>query len=454
MQHVRDKVYALLLLLLCLLPVVLLGLVVTGTVAIHPGFVLVAFLLCFVAMYWAVRMIFQSSPSEIIEKTRETMASPHAAPHIDVDEAVRRADGLLAPTASYRSGEQLVIEGELHRAPDEAYEELQRRFAGTELVPLLQETEDGRPALVLAPKSKLPEPAQTSQRTWVNAALLLATLATTTWAGALHEGVNLLEEPGRMMAGFPYALALMLILGAHELGHYFTARRYGIDVSLPYFIPVPFALGTFGAFIKMKSLSPTRRAAFDVAVAGPLAGLVIAIPALLVGLQYSEVVATGQAPPTMMGGADVGSSLLFALLAKLALGDAVLEGHRLVLHPVAFAGWLGLLVTALNLMPVGQLDGGHMAHALLGRQRAYSAGVATLVALAVLGLFVWGGLLFWALIIYFIAGTRDAPPLNDVSRLDRGRVVLGALAFALLLAILLPVPPSLYAPFGIHSPYL
>jgi membrane-associated protease RseP (regulator of RpoE activity) len=166
------------------------------------------------------------------------------------------------------------------------------------------------------------------------------------------------------------------------------------------------------------------------------------------------VVSTGQAPPMMMGGADAGSSLLFALLAKIALGEAVLEGHRLVLHPVAFAGWLGLLVTALNLMPVGQLDGGHMAHALLGRRRAYSAGVATLVALVILGLFVWGGLLFWALIIYFIAGTRDAPPLNDVSRLDRGRVVLGALAFALLLLILLSVPPGLYASFGIHSPYL
>lgn len=382
------------------------------------------------------------------------MTSPQTPSHIDVDEAVRRADGLIDPTVSYQSDNQLVIEGELRRPPDEAYEELQRRFVNTNLVPLLQETEDGRPALVLARKNKLPEPAQTTRRAWVNLALLLATLATTTWAGALHEGVNLLAEPGRIMAGLPYALALMLILGAHELGHYFTARRYGIDVSLPYFIPIPFALGTFGAFIKMKSLSPTRRAAFDVAVAGPLAGLAVAVPALLIGLQYSEVVSTGQAPPMMMGGADAGSSLLFALLAKIALGEAVLEGHRLVLHPVAFAGWLGLLVTALNLMPVGQLDGGHMAHALLGRRRAYSAGVATLVALVILGLFVWGGLLFWALIIYFIAGTRDAPPLNDVSRLDRGRVVLGALAFVLLLAILLPVPPGLYASFGIHSPYM
>jgi membrane-associated protease RseP (regulator of RpoE activity) len=380
--------------------------------------------------------------------------SRQIASHVGLDEAVGRVDGVLDPAVYYQSGEQLVVEGALRIAPDEAYEELQRRFANTNFVPLLQETEEGRSALVLTRKNNLPEPAQTTRRAWVNLALLLATLATTTWAGALHEGVNLLTEPGRIMAGLPYALALMLILGAHELGHYFTAQRYGIDVSLPYFIPVPFALGTFGAFIKMKSLSPTRRAAFDVAVAGPLAGLVVAIPALLVGLQYSEVVTTGQAPSMMMGGVDAGSSLLFALLAKLSLGEAVLEGHRLVLHPVAFAGWLGLLVTALNLMPVGQLDGGHMAHALLGRRRAYSAGVATLVALVILGFFVWSGLLVWALLIYFVAGTRDVPPLNDVSRLDRGRVVLGALAFALLLAILLPVPPGLYASFGIHSPYM
>ena len=380
--------------------------------------------------------------------------SRQIASHLDLDEAVGRVDGVLDPAVSFQSGEQFVVEGALRREPDEAYGELQRRFADTDLVPLLQETEEGRPVLVLSPRSEMPNPPETSARTWVNLALFVATLATTTWAGALHEGVNLLAEPDRFMAGLPYALALMLILGAHELGHYFTARRYGIDVSLPYFIPVPFALGTFGAFIKMKSLSPTRRAAFDVAVAGPLAGLAVAIPALLVGLQYSEVVTTGQAPSMMMGGADAGSSLLFALLAKLALGEAVLEGHRLVLHPIAFAGWLGLLVTALNLMPVGQLDGGHMAHALLGGRRAYTAGVATLAVLVVVGLFVWSGLLFWALLIYFVAGTRDVPPLNDVSRLDQGRVVLGIVAFALLLAIQLPVPPSLYGSFGIHSPYL
>lgn len=165
------------------------------------------------------------------------MTSPQTPSHINVDEAVRRADGLIDPTVSYQSDDQLVLEGELQRPPDEAYEELQRRFANTNFVPLLQETEEGRPALVLARKNNLPEPAQTTRRAWVNLALLLATLATTTWAGALHEGVNLLAEPGRFVVGLPYALALMLILGVHELGHYFTARRYGIDVSLPYSSP-------------------------------------------------------------------------------------------------------------------------------------------------------------------------------------------------------------------------
>jgi membrane-associated protease RseP (regulator of RpoE activity) len=156
----------------------------------------------------------------------------------------------------------------------------------------------------------------------------------------------------------------------------------------------------------------------------------------------------------MMGGADVGSSVLFAFLAKAALGGAVLEGHRLVLHPVAFAGWLGLLVTALNLIPVGQLDGGHLVHAMLGHRAARVVGVVALGTLVVLGLFVWSGLLVWALLIVLVAGTTDVPPLNDVSRVGQGRMALGAVALALLLLILLPVPRALYEAFGIHSPYL
>jgi membrane-associated protease RseP (regulator of RpoE activity) len=139
---------------------------------------------------------------------------------------------------------------------------------------------------------------------------------------------------------------------------------------------------------------------------------------------------------------------------KLTLGEAVAEGHRLLLHPLAFAGWLGLLVTALNLLPIGQLDGGHIADAMFGRVRGAAIGTAALFGLVFLGLFVWSGLLTWALIVYFIAGRKGLPPLNDVSRMGVGRMAVGVFAFVLLFLILAPVPHRLYDALGIHCPYL
>jgi membrane-associated protease RseP (regulator of RpoE activity) len=285
--------------------------------------------------------------------------------------------------------------------------------------------------------------------------LFALTLGTTTWAGAAHQGVNLLREPGRFTVGLPYALGLLAILGVHELGHYFIARHHGIRVTLPYFIPVPFALGTFGAFIKMRSPAENRRALFDVAVAGPLAGLVIAIPALLIGLRSSVIVGAAAEPAAgmMHGGASVGSSVLLAFLAKLSLGPALLEGHVLQLSPLAFAGWLGLMVTALNLLPIGQLDGGHIARAMFGRRAGDTIGSVAMWTLLLLGLFVWPGLLTWAIIVFFIAG-RGAPPLDDLTPLTPSRRWLGYAAFAILALILAPLPHTLWGAAGIHCPYM
>ena len=439
--------HTMVMIVLCLLPLLLLMLVLTSGMSVSPWVFLLFLLLCFFGMYYMM------GSHAAHEATGEVVVQPE--PVKEVPEAlILQTVDIIYPLVSYQVKDHYVIEGTLLLTPDAAYAALQQRFAGSPLTPLLQESEAGRPRLVLAPAGALPAPVQRQRRVWLNGVLFIATLITTTWAGAAHQGVNLLEQPGQFAAGLPYALALMLILAAHELGHYFTARHHGMHVSLPYFIPIPFALGTFGAFIQMKSLAQDRRAMFDVAVAGPLAGLVIAIPALLVGLQYSTIAPEAAAPSMFMGGADVGSSVLFAFLAKAALGEVVLEGHRLILHPVAFAGWLGLLLTALNLIPVGQLDGGHLVHALLGHRTARTVGIVSLVALVVLGLFVWSGLLFWALLIFLVAGTSDVPPRNDVSTVGRGRVVLGAAAFVLLLLILIPVPHALYATFGIHCPYL
>ena len=352
----------------------------------------------------------------------------------------------------------VLFEGKLRTDPQNALSQLTRAFAPDKLTPILQEGEHaGQVKVALLPGiSELAgQPAAAERPRWgLHWLLFVLTLITTTWAGALHAGVNLIKEPSRIGVGLPYSFGLMLILGAHELGHYFAAKRHGIRVTPPYFIPVPFALGTFGAFIKLKSLAPDRRASFDVAVAGPLAGLIFAIPALLIGLQYSRVVAGNASADMLHTGVQVGSSFLLAILAKVALGVDTIEGHQLMLHPLAFAGWLGLFVTALNLLPIGQLDGGHMAHALFGAKRGHAISVGALMTLFALALFVWPGLMMWALIVWFIAGTRDAPPLNDVTPLDPGRRALGWFAFLLLAAIMIPVPHALYPSFGIHCPYL
>jgi membrane-associated protease RseP (regulator of RpoE activity) len=243
-----------------------------------------------------------------------------------------------------------------------------------------------------------------------------------------------------------------------------------MHVTLPYFIPVPFALGTFGAFIQMKSPAEDRRALFDVAVSGPLAGLAVAIPLLLFGLQTSTVV-PGQvvggrltspnepapleetAPPVVRGGTSVGSSLLLALLAKLAMPEALRYGCVIQFSPLAFAGWLGLFITGLNLMPIGQLDGGHTVRSLFGHRVGRVISSVALWSLLLLGLFVWRGLLMWAIIAFFIAG-NPTPPLNDLTPLTSGRRLLGYATLGLLLLILVPLPPELWPAAGLYCPYV
>lgn len=360
---------------------------------------------------------------------------------------------VLSVTGRRTSGPVAQFEGRLRTDAEQAVARLKEAFQSHQLQPVLQEADSNEVRVTLLPLAG--QAAGEGKPRWgVHGLLFVLTLATTTWAGALHAGVNLLEEPGRFMVGLPYSLALMLILSAHELGHYFTARRHGVRVTPPYFIPVPFALGTFGAFIKIKSLSPNRRAGFDVAVAGPLAGLVFAIPALILGIGQSTLVVGNAATGTGHTGVQIGSSFMMALLAKVALGAETLQGHQLLLHPLAFAGWLGLLVTALNLLPIGQLDGGHMAHALFGARHGHTISVVGLVILFALALFVWPGLMMWAFVVWFIAGTRDAPPLNDITPVSTGRKALGCCAFLLLGLILIPVPHALYPTIGIHCPYL
>lgn len=270
------------------------------------------------------------------------------------------------------------------------------------------------------------------RRSTLQVALLVATGVTTTWAGAAHVGVDLVRSPTAWPAGLPYALALLLILGVHELGHYIIGRVRGVAVTLPYFIPAPFFLGTFGAFIRMEGEVRSRSDYFDIGVAGPMAGLVAAVGAVLAGVALAPV------PVVAAHGMTPASSFLFAALYQLAGGG---DPHALVaLGPVAFAGWLGLLVTALNLIPVGQLDGGHVAYALWGARRSRLLGAAVTAVMVGLGIVYSPHWIMWALLVWVVGGSGHPPARNENAGLSRGRRALAYGSFALLAAIVLPWP--------------
>ena len=264
----------------------------------------------------------------------------------------------------------------------------------------------------------------------IHVLLLVATLLTTTWAGALHQGVNILREPARWSVGVSYALAILAILGIHEMGHYVVARRRGVSVTLPYFIPAPVYLGTFGAFIQMRGRVRDRPTYFDVAVAGPLAGLVAALIALAIGFR-GEV-------STSHGGIVPASSILVAGMHAL-FGSGPVD-QPVTLGALAFAGWIGLQVTALNLIPVGQLDGGHIGYALLGRERAARVGTGVVWLMLAAGILISPHWLMWGLLVWLIAGGSHPAAVDESRALDPGRRVLAFASFAFLLLIVLPWP--------------
>ena len=244
-----------------------------------------------------------------------------------------------------------------------------------------------------------------------------------------------LETPGLLYKGIPFSFTLLLILGTHEMGHYLVSRRHRLDVTLPYFIPappLPFIIGTFGAFIRIRSPIKDKRALLDVGCAGPLTGVIVSIPVILVGLKLSTVTVIGQAE-----GLTLGEPLLFKLLSWLVFGHLPPEAN-VILNPVAFAGWIGLLVTALNLMPVGQLDGGHVAYALFPDYHRYiSLGVLGL--LVVCGLLFWKGWLMWAVLLSFL-GWRHPPPYQFWVPLDRRRRLLGIITIIVFVLTFTPAP--------------
>ena len=266
----------------------------------------------------------------------------------------------------------------------------------------------------------------------LNILLFLLTILTTLLVGTLRRGGNPFRDISSLHLGMPFSFTLISILLVHELAHYFTSRRHKVRTSLPYFIPAPTFLGTFGAVIKMKSPMPNRNALLDVGIAGPLAGFVLSIVAVAVGLNLSQIV-RGEISE---GSLRLGNSIIFSLIAHLVKGPLP-QGYNIVLHPIAFAGWIGLLITAMNLLPAGQLDGGHIAYAFLGRKHSL---VARFVFYAMLGFSLfWRGWLVWAILI-FALGLRHPPPLNDITPLDRKRKILALIAFLIFIITFVPAP--------------
>ncbi len=271
----------------------------------------------------------------------------------------------------------------------------------------------------------------------VAAILFFLTALSTTFAGALLAGVDPLATPGGFFKGLPYSLTLLLILSAHEAGHFLMARRYGVNSPLPWFIPAPTLVGTFGALIRLPRLPGSRVALFDIALAGPVAGLVPSILALIVGIRISSVM--GGSPGDGKG-LILGESLLFKGIEALFGGENG-PGQTLFLSPVGFAGWVGLLVTALNMLPVGQLDGGHISYALFGR-RARFVSWGLVLAMGILGFLGWRGWwIFGGLVLLFgpvhpdladVDGEREDLPLS--------RRVWGGVAALILVLVFVPDP--------------
>ncbi len=256
------------------------------------------------------------------------------------------------------------------------------------------------------------------RRTWIHISLFILTVASTLFVG-----------------GPAYSATIVLILLGHEMGHYFMSRRYGVRATLPYFLPFPFSpFGTLGAVIRMESTVSSRKTLFDTGVAGPFTSLFLSIPAIMIGLRFSEVIPSSQVKE---GTIRLGDPLLFSLIQRLVMGE-VSENYDVLLHPIGYAGWVGLFVTALNLLPVGQLDGGHIAYALFGRRSRIIFFIA-IVVMAFITIFYNPGWLL-LLVLFILFGFRHPAPLDDQTPLDGKRKLMGGMAFLFFFLSFTPSP--------------
>jgi membrane-associated protease RseP (regulator of RpoE activity) len=368
-----------------------------------------------------------------------------------IGENLRRAvENVVSVRERQLRGSVIVFRGDLKIERARALDELLARWRPFGYTPFLRAERDG----VMVQAWPLTIVEQEPRRV-LALVLFSLTVMSSFFAGAAFfvgsptfDAFRAMRFPGWLLSGTPFAVTLLAILGVHELGHYFTARFYRASVSLPYFIPLPplyvpglgllFTTGTLGAVIRLRSPARDRNSLFDIAAAGPLAGLLVAVPALIVGLSWSQVVPG----PATAGFGGFGYSLLTRLFVYLQFGSLA-DGTMLLTHPMADAAWVGCFVTALNLIPVGQLDGGRIAYALSAR-RHRALGVVTWVVLLLMGVVTGSPNWFmWAALLFLLIGFDHSPSLDEIAPLTPVRRLVGIGCLALFVLLVPPIPMPL-----------
>jgi len=271
--------------------------------------------------------------------------------------------------------------------------------------------------------------------TRIHILLFVLTFFTTLFAGCIHVGVIPWLNPEKIYMGLPFSLTLLLILMTHELSHYYFSRMHGVPATLPYFIPAPSLIGTFGAVIKMAPPIPDRRALIDIGASGPIGGFIVAVIAVIIGLNYSDVMPLEGIPAHEMQ-ITFGESLLFSFLSKMVLNIEP-DKYAVLLHPVAFAGWVGLFVTSLNLLPIGQLDGGHIMYACFGEKHTVvSKGMIPILLLMSFFYKPW----IILVVLMFLIGYRHPPVVYPWIELDRKRKITSLISLGIFILTFTPEP--------------
>ncbi|UBF29101.1 site-2 protease family protein [Kovacikia minuta CCNUW1] len=346
-------------------------------------------------------------------------------------------------TIPYQEG--AVFRGNLRGEPQPTYDRMSSALQeqlGDRYRLFLVESQDGKPVVIVLPSSRDPKPMTVVQK-GISVLLLLATISTCLESGGLMRGFDFFSAPGRWQEVLPLALGILFVLTTHELGHWLVAQRYQIRLSLPFFIPT-WQLGSFGALTRFESLLPNRSVLFDIAFAGPAAGGMVALVMLIVGLVLSHQGSLFQLPTEFFKG-----SILVGTLARVVLRES-LQQPIVDVHPLVILGWLGLVITALNLMPAGQLDGGRIVQAIYGRKIAGRTTIGTIIVLGLVSL-VNPLALYWAILVLFLQRELERPTLNDLTEPDDARAALALLALFLMVATLLPLTPGLAGRLGIGS---